>query len=99
MNADTGFESHRSRLFGIAYRMLGTRADAEDVLQDAYLRWHEAARPDIRSPIGFLVTITTRLCLDRLRDLKKEREQYTGPWLPEPMVEDYAPSPETQCEI
>src|SRR5262245_7223405 len=93
------FESHRSRLFGIAYRMLGTRADAEDVLQDAYLRWHEAAGQDIRSPIGFLVTITTRLCLDRLRDLQKERGQYAGPWLPEPMVEDYAPSPETQSEI
>ena len=93
------FESHRSRLFGTAYRMLGTRADAEDVLQDAYLRWHEAAGSDIQSPTGFLVTVTTRLCLDRLRHLKKEREQDMAPWLPESMAEDYASSPEEECEI
>lgn len=93
------FESHRSRLFGTAYRMLGTRADAEDVLQDAYLRWHEAARNDIQSPTGFLVTVTTRLCLDRLRHLKKEREQDKAPWLPESIVEDRVSSPEEECEI
>ncbi len=93
------FESHRSRLFGIAYRMLGRRADAEDVLQDAYLRWQEAGVKDIESPIGFLIAVTTRLCLDRLRALKKEREQYTGAWLPESIVMDYVPSPETQFEI
>ena len=93
------FESHRSRLFRTAYRMLGTRADAEDVLQDAYLRWHETTERDIRSPTGFLITVTTRLCLDRLRHLKKEREQDTGPWLPEPVVGDYVLSPEEQCEI
>jgi RNA polymerase sigma-70 factor (ECF subfamily) len=92
------FESHRSRLFGIAYRILGTRADAEDVLQDAYLRWHEATVEHIQSPIAFLVTITTRLCLDCLRDLKKERELYTGPWVPEPNLADHIPSPEEQCE-
>jgi RNA polymerase sigma-70 factor, ECF subfamily len=93
------FESHRSRLFGVAYRMLRTRADAEDVLQDAYLRWHETTKNDIQSPIGFLITLTTRLCLDRIRHLKKEREEYTGRRLPEPIVEDYVPSPEEQCEI
>src|SRR5262245_14446433 len=91
------FQSHRPRLFGIAYRMLGTRADAEDVLQDAYLRWHEAAESEIESPIGFLITVTTRLCLDRLRQSKREREQHTGPWLSVPM-EDYVPSPEEQGE-
>jgi RNA polymerase sigma-70 factor (ECF subfamily) len=93
------FESHRSRLFGTAYRMLGIRADAEDVLQDAYLRWHEAAGNDIQSPTGFLVTVTTRLCLDRLRHLKKEREQDKVPWLSGPIVEDHVSSPEEECEI
>jgi RNA polymerase sigma-70 factor, ECF subfamily len=93
------FESHRGRLFGIAYRMLGSRADADDLLQDAYLRWHQCATQSIQSPLGFLVTITTRLCLDRLRELKQEREQYVGPWLPEPVVEDRLPSPEMQLEL
>lgn len=93
------FESHRSRLFGTAYRMLGTRADAEDVLQDAYLRWHEAAGNDIQSPTGFLVTVTTRLCLDRLRHLKKVRGQDKAPWLSESIVEDCVSSPEEECEI
>lgn len=93
------FELHRPRLFGVAYRMLGTRTDAEDILQDAYLRWHQSAKQDIQSPVAFLVTITTRLCLDRLRELKQEREHYVGPWLPEPIVGDDVPSPETQCEL
>ena len=91
------FESHRLRLFGVAYRMLGTRTDAEDILQDAYLRWHQSATKDIKSPVAFLVTITTRLCLDRLRYLKEEREQYVGPWLPEPIVDEL--SPEMQREF
>ena len=93
------FQSHRPRLFGIAYRMLGSRADAEDLLQDAYLRWHQSATEDIHSPIAFLVTITTRLCLDRLRELRQEREHYVGPWLPEPIVEDQFPSPGMQLEL
>src|SRR5436190_22451152 len=70
------FQSHRARLFGIAYRMLGSRAEAEDLVQEAYLRWHQSATEEIQSPIAFLVTITTRLCLDRLRELKQDREQY-----------------------
>lgn len=93
------FQSHRPRLFGIAYRMLGSRAEAEDLLQDAYLRWHQSNTEDIHSPIAFLVTITTRLCLDRLRKLKEEREHYAGPWLPEPIVDDQIPSPEMQREL
>jgi RNA polymerase sigma-70 factor, ECF subfamily len=93
------FQSHRARLFGVAYRMLGSRAEAEDLLQEAYLRWHQSATEDIQSPVAFLVTITTRLCLDRLRELKQEREHYTGPWLPEPIVEDHFPSPEMQLEF
>ena len=93
------FESHRTRLFGLAYRMLGSRTDAEDLVQDAYLRWHQSATEDIHSPVAFLVTMTTRLCLDRLRELKHERVQYVGPWLPEPMVDDFAPSPEMEREL
>jgi RNA polymerase sigma-70 factor, ECF subfamily len=93
------FESHRPRLFGIAYRMLGSRAEAEDLLQDAYLRWHESDRSAIQSAAGFLVTITTRLCIDRLRALKQERVHYVGDWLPEPIVDDHIPSPETQREL
>lgn len=93
------FESHRSHLFGVAYRMLRTRADAEDVLQDAYLRWHETTQSDIESPIGFLITVTTRLCLDRLRHSKKQREELMETWLPEAVEEDHVPSPEEQAEI
>jgi len=93
------FESHRSRLFGVAYRMLRTRADADDVVQDAYLRWHERTKNDIESPIGFLITVTTRLCLDRLRHSKKEREELMETWLPEAIEEDHVPSPEEQLEI
>ncbi|MFC3108331.1 RNA polymerase sigma factor SigJ [Undibacterium arcticum] len=78
------FNQHRTRLLGIAYRMLGTRADAEDVLQDAYLRWHEAAPPDNLE--AWLVTVVTRLCIDRLRKAKVERAAYVGPWLPEPLI-------------
>jgi RNA polymerase sigma-70 factor (ECF subfamily) len=83
--ADT-FAAHRPRLFGIAYRMLGSRAEAEDVLQDAYLRWHESDVHEVRTPEAWLVTITTRLAIDRLRRLKTERESYPGAWLPEPLV-------------
>ena len=93
------FESHRPRLFRLAYRMLGSCCDAEDLVQDAYLRWHQSATQDIQSPAAFLVTITTRLCLDRLRELKQEREHYVGRWLPEPIVEDLIPSPEMQLEL
>src|SRR5262245_14099715 len=95
------FQSHRARLFAIAYRMLRNRADAEDVLQDAYMRWHESTLNDIQSPIGFLITVTTRLCLDRLRHLKMEREEFKLFSLPdlEPIADDYLPSPEEQLEI
>lgn len=78
------FESHRPRLFGVAYRMLGSRTDAEDLVQDACLRRHQSATENIQSPAAFLLTVTTRLCLHRLRQLKQERAQCVGPWLPEP---------------
>lgn len=80
------FERHRRRLWGVAYRMLGSRADAEDMIQEAYLRWHHARIEDIRAPQAWLVTTVTRLCVDRLRQLRVERDAYPGPWLPEPLV-------------
>src|SRR5262249_25850641 len=74
MNATTEvFQLHRPRLLGIACRMLGSRSDAEDLLQDAYLRWHESKLANIQCVVAFLVSITTRLCLDRLRQRKHER--------------------------
>ena len=85
------FERVRGRLFGLAYRMLGSRAEAEDVLQEAYLRWHQADAARIENPEAWLVTATTRLAIDRLRRLKTEREAYIGPWLPEPLVSRMPP--------
>jgi len=82
------FESHRRALTGLAYRMLGSRAEAEDVVQDAYLRWHDADRADIEQPRRYLGTVVTRLCLDRLKSAKMRREVYVGPWLPEPVVDE-----------
>jgi len=94
MDAQTAlFQQHRQRLFGLAYRMLGRPADAEDVLHDAWLRWHEQDVSRLDDPEAWLVTVTTRLALDRLRRAKTEREHYTGPWLPEPLEPvDEAPS-------
>jgi RNA polymerase sigma-70 factor, ECF subfamily len=94
----TAFEAHRGRLFGLAYRMLGSRADAEDVVQESYLRWHEAQRAGIENPEAWLVTTVTRLAIDRLRRLKTEREAYVGPWLPEPLVGE-APPPDRDVEL
>jgi RNA polymerase sigma-70 factor, ECF subfamily len=93
------FERHRPRLFGIAYRMLGSRTDAEDILQDAYLRWHRGASEDLRSPEAWLVTTVTRLCIDRLRSARSEREHYVGPWLPEPLIGDTAPAADARAEL
>ena len=81
------FTTLRTRLFGIAYRMLGVRADAEDVLQDAWLRWSRQDVPALQSAEAWLVTVVTRLAIDRLRALKAEREAYVGWWLPEPLVD------------
>ena len=93
------FERHRPRLFGIAYRMLGSRTDAEDVLQDAYLRWHRGASEEVRSSEAWLVTTVTRLCIDRLRTARAEREHYIGPWLPEPLIGDAAPAADARAEL
>lgn len=91
------FQQHRPRLLGLAYRMLGTPADAEDVLHDAWLRWHAQDKENLDDPEAWLVTVTTRLALDRLRRAKIEREHYTGPWLPEPLIEP-EDQPDTQAE-
>jgi RNA polymerase sigma-70 factor (ECF subfamily) len=82
------FEAHRGALMGLAYRMLGSRAEAEDVLQDAYLRWHTADRSAIDEPRRFLGTVVTRLCLDRMKSARARREIYVGQWLPEPVVDE-----------
>ncbi|MGW3012417.1 RNA polymerase sigma-70 factor [Streptomyces sp. NPDC001219] len=89
------FEEHRSVLFGVAYRMLGRVADAEDVVQDAWLRWSGADHAAVREPRAFLVRITTRLAIDRLRQVQSRRESYVGPWLPEPLRTDVAAAPDT----
>lgn len=91
------FLNLRSRLFGIAYRMLGTRQEAEDAVQEVYLKWRQAETSRVRSPEAWLVSVTTRWCIDRLRTLKVERESYVGPWLTEPIVAEVA-SPETELE-
>ena len=91
------FQQHRPRLFGLAYRMLGTPADAEDVLHDAWLRWNAQDVSALDDPEAWLVTVTTRVALDRLRRAKTEREHYTGPWLPEPAGE-IAEAPDAALE-
>ena len=93
------FAALRPRLFGIAYRMLGIRADAEDVLQDAWLRWSAADHAALQSAGAWLGAVVTRLSIDRLRAAKAEREAYVGWWLPEPLVEVEERTPETMAEL
>ncbi|RFP08267.1 RNA polymerase sigma-70 factor [Duganella sp. BJB488] len=93
------FAALRPRLFSIAYRMLGTRADAEDVVQDAWLRWHGSDQQAVQSAEAWLVTVTTRLAIDRLRARMAERESYVGWWLPEPLVELDEHTPESSAEL
>lgn len=79
------FEAHRPLLIGLAYRLLGSMWDAEDVVQEAWLRWSGADRSDVKEPRAFLLTVVSRLALDQLRSARVKREAYTGPWLPEPV--------------
>ena len=88
---------HRRRLLGLAYRMLGSRSDAEDVVQDAYLRF--IGTENVRNPEAFLVTVVTRLCLDRLKSARAQREIYVGPWLPEPVFDTDGLSTEVATEL
>jgi RNA polymerase sigma-70 factor, ECF subfamily len=94
----TPFERYRPRLFALAYRMLGSRTDAEDTLQDAYVRWHQGGGANVASAEAWLVTTVTRLCIDRLRAARSKREVYVGPWLPEPLVDDTSGA-EAQAEL
>src|SRR5258707_11575922 len=79
------FESVRPRLFGIAYRMLGTASEAEDIVQDAWLRWQGTDRSVVVDPVAFLATTTTRLAINVAQSARSRRETYIGPWLPEPV--------------
>lgn len=80
------FEEHRKYLFGIAYRMLGSAADADDMVQETFLRWQASEQATVHSPRAFLSTIITRICLDRLKEAHSKRIDYVGPWLPEPLA-------------
>lgn len=92
MTADERFERHRDRLFGLAYRMTGSVADADDLVQEAWLRWQRAEHDHVRNDEAFLVSVTTRLALDRLSSATARRVEYVGPWLPEPLVDPTTPS-------
>ncbi|MGA3093289.1 MAG: RNA polymerase sigma-70 factor [Terriglobales bacterium] len=89
----TAFSRYRGLLFSIAYRMIGSVADAEDLLQDTFIRWQEASDTDIRSPKAFLITIVSRLCINRLQSARVQREEYVGEWLPEPLATDPGSDP------
>src|SRR5689334_21913084 len=82
----TTFEDHRELLVAVAYRITGTVTDAEDVVQDAWLRWKDVDAATVADPRGYLVTVTTRLAIDRLRRSRARRESYVGTWLPEPLL-------------
>src|SRR5579864_1900703 len=87
------FHQHRRRLFAIAYRMLGSASDAEDMLQETFIRWQQSSAVEIESPEAFLVTIISRLCLNHLQSARVKREEYFGQWLPEPVVTGGADDP------
>ena len=87
------FDQHRALLFSIAYRMLGSVADAEDMVQDTFIRWQQASTDEIQSPRAFLVTIVSRLCINYLQSARVQREQYIGQWLPEPLITEPASDP------
>jgi RNA polymerase sigma-70 factor (ECF subfamily) len=96
---ETTFETHRPLLFSIAYRMLGSASEAEDVVQDAWLRASQDLQADVRSPRAYLTTIVTRLCIDHLRSAERTRMEYPGPWLPEPLAEPNQESAELASSL
>jgi RNA polymerase sigma-70 factor, ECF subfamily len=98
-NPAESFEPYRRRLLGLAYRMLGSMADAEDAVQETYLRWHATDRGRVLDPKAFLMTTTTRICLDMLTSARARREEYVGPWLPEPVVDTAALAPDSRTEL
>jgi RNA polymerase sigma-70 factor (ECF subfamily) len=93
------FERHRPRLLGLAYRMLGSVDEAEDVVQSAYLRWHQADPALVRNAEAWLVAVATRLAIDRLRSAAGERARYAGDWLPEPIATAAPPAAERRAEL
>ena len=93
------FEPYRRRLLGLAYRMLGSMADAEDAVQETYLRWHTADSGEVWDARAFLMTTTTRICLDMLTSARARREEYVGPWLPEPVIDTPALAPDSRTEL
>ncbi len=93
------FTGLRPLLFSIAYRMVGSAMDAEDLVQDAYLRWQGAPDADVRSPKAYLATIVTRLAINHLRSARVQRESYVGPWLPEPLMTEHVPDASGDVEL
>src|SRR6516165_1092334 len=93
------FEAHRGLMFSIAYRMLGTIADAEDAVQDAWLRWSAAPRADVADPRAYLARVVTNTALNRLRSVRSRREAYIGPWLPEPLLTAAGPDAAERAEL
>src|SRR5215207_10771658 len=87
-DAAASFDPLRPKLMRVAYRMLGSVADAEDIVQEAFIRWMRADRGEVREPEAFLRRTVTRLCLDQLKSARVRRETYIGPWLPDPVVEE-----------
>src|SRR5262245_42730180 len=98
-DVDPVFEEYRPSLARLAYRMLGSLADADDVLQEAYLRWSGAGREAAREPRAYLHAVVTRLCIDQRRAQEARRAEYVGPWLPEPVVEPDAPGAAERLEV
>ena len=93
------FNQHQSLLFAIAYRMLGTVTDAEDMVQETFLRWQQTAEATVKSAKTYLSTIITRPCIDYLRSARVQREQYVGPWLPEPIMTQQTDDPAALLEL
>src|SRR3954464_14555572 len=93
------FEAHRPLLFSIAYRMLGSASEAEDIVQDAWLRARQDEHAEVRSPRAYLTTIVTRLCIHHLRSAERTRMEYPGPWLPEPLAEPNQESTELASSL
>ena len=92
------FEAHRSKLIGLAYRITGSIAEAEDIAQETFLKWADADHKAIQSPYSWLVTVATRMALDHLKSARVQREAYIGPWLPEPLIADNE-TPENKHEL
>lgn len=99
INSLAAFNQHRRLLFGIAYRMLGSVTDAEDMVQEIFLRWQQTPQTRVQSAKNYLATTITRLCIDHLRSASVRREQYVGPWLPEPLLTQQCSDPAEQVEL